>query len=115
MIVILAEIDDRHIRIKLAKKQRGAKAAVADDQVGLDVLAILERLIDAIAMPDGVFERAGAEMVLRGRAAGELVLNALDARVLSADGLVGKRARQPWRCTSALAIWPNCAGKLGWT
>src|SRR5262249_2629990 len=66
MVEMLEVVYHRHARESLGKIQCRAEAAVADDQVGLEVGHRFARLVYGVGVPDGVLERAAE--VMRGLA-----------------------------------------------
>ncbi len=112
MIVILEEVDDGGIAVQFAKEQGAAKAAVADDQIGLYVGAGLEGLIDAIAIPDLVFERARAEMVGGPGSAGGSVNQPMDARDVAAGGSGGEGDLPPMPFNQAAGDVAELGGEI---
>src|SRR5687768_12764398 len=64
VVVVLEEVDARNIRVNLAQEQRAAEAAVADDEIRLNVRPFDHRPDHPVAVPHIVLEGARAEVVV---------------------------------------------------
>src|SRR4030095_12445993 len=96
MVVVLEVVDNR-AAVELAEKERRAKTAVADDEVGLYLRARLQCLEDAVRLRDLIFEGATAIVRALRRATARLIPNAPDAGgVLCRRSLGDKGTFVPW-------------------
>ena len=115
-VEVLEVVDDRDVRVQLAQEQRRAEPGVADDQVRLEVRPGLEGLVDAVGVPDGVLERAGAVVVVLGRPAVDAGTGCTRSRrPCRPRRSVTNVQRNRCRWTRCPAMWPNWAGKFWWT
>src|SRR5262249_16871098 len=77
VVVVLEVIDDR-AAIKFAQEHRGNVARMADDEIGYDIGAGLEGVVNAVAVPDEVFKGGAAVIRALGGPAAQSILDALD-------------------------------------
>ena len=87
MVKVLDVVNDRTV-IELTEKDRGAEAAVADDQVRLEIGRRYARLVNSMGVQHGIFKRPRAVVVRLSRPAGEIEFDAADS-VAVAGGVLG--------------------------